>query len=225
MKKNIKVNTEWMSQLETLTKDGKASKVNELIKGLNFKKVPREFRYLISQICFRNSLYIESLKVLNPIIHPSTPNSPKPKAQELISYANALVSINMNTEARKLLKKVNKEEYPEALLIESFSYFGEWNYEKTIPILRKFIANPKLSYYRQIVGKVNLAAALVTTLKISEAEQLLFELLKITQENKYNLLQGNTLELLAQLEIQKRNYHQSLKYLKQLGLENLKKVI
>ncbi|MCK6598526.1 MAG: hypothetical protein L6Q37_09205, partial [Bdellovibrionaceae bacterium] len=97
----------------------------------------------------------------------------EPQPDEIIAYAMALVSLNMNTEARKHLKKIDKELFPDALLFESFSYFGEWNYEKTIPLLKKFSRNPRVSYYRQIVGKVNLIAAYVLCARLVEAEELL----------------------------------------------------
>ncbi len=211
----MEVNSDLISQLETLTKDGKARQIAEIIDDLVVKKIPRPMMALISQICFRNGLYLQSLKILNPIIRPSVTVNPKPQPNELIAYATTLVSMNMHSEARSVLASVDRNAYPESLLRMAFSYFGEWNYEKTIPLLRKFSAHPGISYYRQIVGKVNLAAAYVTSSHTSKAEELLLELLVITTERDYRLLKGNTLELLAQLEMQKKNYVRALHYLQE----------
>lgn len=202
-----------MTQLETLTKQGDTQQVSEIINRLVLKRIPRDLAAQLAQICFRNSLYLQSLRILNPIVCPPAPINPKPQPSEIIAYATALVSLNMNREARNLLQQLDPATNPEALLIESFSYFGEWNYEKTIPLLKRFSTNPRVSYYRQIVGKVNLAAAYVTSAKKTEANNLLLELLNITGERNFRLLQGNTLELLAQLEIQKKNYLKALEYL------------
>lgn len=209
----MEVNIDLMTQLETLTKQGDTQQVSEIINRLVLKRIPRELAAQLAQICFRNSLYIQSLRILNPIVCPPTPISPKPQPTEIIAYATALVSLNMNREARNLLQQLDTTINPEALLIESFSYFGEWSYEKTIPLLKRFSTNPRVSLYRQIVGKVNLAAAYVTSAQQIEAENLLLELLKVTSERNFRLLQGNTLELLAQLEIQKKNYSKALEYL------------
>lgn len=211
----MELNTELMTHLESLTKKGDTQQVSEIVDSLVLKRIPRPLAAPLAQICFRNSLYLQSLRVLNPIVSPTAPITPPPLATEIIAYATALMSLNMNREARVWLQKVDKQLYPEALLIESFTYFGEWNYQKTIPLLKKFSANPRVSYYRQVVGKVNLAAAYVTSGMNMKAEALLLSLLSITRDRGFRLLQGNTLELLAQLEIQKKDYPKALEYLTQ----------
>ena len=211
----MKVDITLMTQLERLTKQGDSQKVLEIIDSLVLKKIPRKSAADLAQICFRNSLHLQSIRILNPIVCSPVRISPPQQAHEIIAYASALVSLNMNREAQNLLKKIDTELNPEALLIRSFSYFGEWNYEKTIPLLKKFCTNPRVSSYRQIVGKVNLAAAYTTTSRQKEAEDLLIDLLRTTKEKNFRLLQGNTLELFAQLEIQKKNYKKALDYLKE----------
>lgn len=209
----MEVNIDLVTQLERLTKQGDSRKVLEIIDNLVLKKIPRNLAAPLAQICFRNSLYLQSIKILNPIVCSTIQISPSPHPNEIIAYSSALVSLNMNREAQNLLKQIDTDAYPEALLIRAFSYFGEWNYEKPIPLLKKFCTNPRVSSYRQIVGKVNLAAAYTTTSRQTEAENLLNELLQITKDKKYRLLQGNTLELLAQLEIQKKNYKKALDFI------------
>lgn len=207
-------------QLEAYTKAGETKKVIAVLDTLSPKKIPRAYAASIAKICFRNSLYLYSLRVLDSIINAEVKLSIEPQPDEIIAYAIALVSLNMNTEARKHLKKIDKELFPDALLFESFSYFGEWNYEKTIPLLKKFSSNPRVSYYRQIVGKVNLIAAYVLCARLVEAEELLLEVLQVCKEKGYLLLLGNSLELYAQLEIQNKNYRKALEY-----LEEAKKVL
>ncbi|MCB0415947.1 MAG: hypothetical protein KDD50_16535, partial [Bdellovibrionales bacterium] len=150
-----------LDQLEKYTRKGDSLRVANVINSLRLSKIPREYSAQLSQICFRNGLYLESLKILNKIIYGETSLLSPPEPNELISYATSLVSLNMPKEARKVLKGVNKLENPEALLIESFSHFGDWNYKKTLPILKKFISNPRISHYRSLVGKLNLAAAYI----------------------------------------------------------------
>lgn len=215
----MEINSDLVEQLETLTRSGKTQKVAEIVDRLVLSRAPRALAARLAQLCFRNSLYLQSLRVLSPIVRSETPVNPPPQPTEMIAYASALVSLNMPREARSYLRRVNKVENPEALLIESFSYFGEWNYAKSIPLLKKFIANPRVSLYRQVVGKVNLAAAFVTSAHQVQAELLLKELLALTTERGLRLLKGNTLELLAQVEIQKKNYEQALFYLQEAKQE------
>ncbi|MCK6598527.1 MAG: hypothetical protein L6Q37_09210, partial [Bdellovibrionaceae bacterium] len=56
-------------QLEAYTKAGETKKVIAVLDTLSPKKIPRAYAASIAKICFRNSLYLYSLRVLDSIIN------------------------------------------------------------------------------------------------------------------------------------------------------------
>jgi tetratricopeptide (TPR) repeat protein len=199
-----------VTQLELWTREGKNAVVLAELRRLKLTKIPRTYCFRLAQIARRNSEPLLSLQMMNPIVRSPLILQEPPNSKEKIVYASSLTSLGFLTEAKQLLEEIDPADEPEALLYRSFALFGEWNYAKALPLLRRFVRAPGLSEYSRVVGQVNLAAALISEAEFVAADTLLREIIEYTQKNNYHLLLGNALEILAQSRIQEGDYAQAL---------------
>lgn len=210
-----------LSQLESFIVLGQHEKCRELLLDLNPKKIPRQWAVSFADIAWRANSFLFALKTLRPIIYPENSFFSPATAKEKVIYGSSLSSLGATHEAIILLKEIDGGEEPSALFHLASSYIYEWNYEAAIPYLQKYINSTKITPYRQIVGKVNWAAALVHIQAWPQSIKLLEEIQQHCEANSYQLLLGNCLELRAQIEIFQQRYdtaqvflHQALVHLK-----------
>jgi hypothetical protein len=157
-----------------------------------------------------------ALAILNPVVRSANP-SLVATDEEKIEYAESLRKLGAVNEAEQMLRGVNAERNPDALLILAFCHFSKWQYHETLPLLERCIANESLPAYRRTVAKLNLAATYVYLERYDQAVPLLNELKKHTVEFGHKLLHGNVLELLAQTAIAGDQWAQARDQLEQAG--------
>ncbi len=203
-----------LDQVEQLTRSGSIGEVKLIFHKLIPKQIPRNYCAPIAELATRNSMYLYAMRCLQSYIRPQLLSQELPTDRERLAYAKALIGLQMLKEARELLSEIEVSEVPEALLSMAFCYFGEWNYVKARPYIQKFIKHPKVTDYRRIVGRVNLAAVFVFTNDTINAEIELAQLDILTQNHNARMLRGNVFELYGQLHIHQRDYKTAIKYLK-----------
>lgn len=198
------------SQFETKIREGAGLEVRTFLLNFNAKEIPRSHLARYCNLARRTGLSSLCLRLLYPIVRSTEGFDAKPSFVELTEYAAALSEMGAVGEAKKILSK------PETLngdlrayLMLSFCLFRNWQYEEAIPLLKKYIElNPEP--YANLVGRVNLCAALVTTSHSDEAGDLIYPLLQETKKLNHMLLHGNLLELAGQVEFQRKNHSQAL---------------
>lgn len=149
----------------------------------------------------RAGLHLLALKLLGPSVRGTGRKAVSASDEEKAEYAASLTYVGATEEALTLLKHVNSDRVPQALLFECFAHFAQWDYRAAIPLLTKYVASSKLDPYQVLVGKVNLAAALIQQKEYAEAQPLLAELRSATRGPGFAHLHGNVLELSAQNSI------------------------
>ncbi len=204
-----------LSELEKLVVSGQHDQCQQQLDQIFPHQVPRAFAPQLAQIASRVQHSIFALKVLFRFVYPENSFDEPARDSEKMIYAYALSNLGAEDEALKLLETVNSEKEPEALFQKALAYVKQWNYAKTIPLLKEFIASTQVQPYRQLVAQVNLAAALICQSRWQEANDLLAVIQAKCQENEYTLLLGNSLELQAQLHFFQKNYEQALSCLRQ----------
>lgn len=160
---------------------------------------------LLANLARRAHLPLIGIRLLNPIIRPNRKVAEKATAQESLEYAACLIRIGSVDEALRILEEVNRKDVPESYLYSAFGHFAKWQYREAIPLLESYLAQKNISDYQRLIGRVNLLAALVHE-KNTSAESMGRELLKETKLAKANLLHANTLELLSQYYILKKQF-------------------
>jgi hypothetical protein len=215
------VKDKWKYQIDTwdeLIKEGRGGQVRLDIVKVNRAEIPRRELHRVANVARRVRLENWGMQLLYPIVR-SENKEVFSSAEEICEYSNALMEMGSLEEARNLLLAVNPREAPQTLLYLAFLDFREWNSIGAGAHLRSYLKCP-LDLYAQLVGQVNLAAALVQTPEWEEARGLLDHLELRARTEQRHLLLGNIFELRAQLDIQiedwsaaARNLDQSLKLL------------
>lgn len=198
-----------MSQFEFLLRDcdndiksGKLQHVSKRLAQFETSRIPREFRVPLAKICRRAGLYTMGLRLLAKFVRGRAPTA---TPAELTEYAALLVRIGTVEEAITILKTVNTAEIPEALLIRAFAHFTLWEYENAIDVLESYLKN-SLAPDVQLVGRSNLAFALVETRQHEKARRLLSENVQLGLTLGYTHLQVYNEALLAQVDLQEEDY-------------------
>lgn len=160
-----------------------------------------EQRHQIANLCRRSGLVTLGLKWLTPraaVDRLAWQREALPA--EVAEYALLLQRVGSITEAERLLIRINEVEFPEALLYRAFCHFNRWEYAESLPLLNAYVGLQN-DAYRRLVGQVNLAAALVSTVQVEPARALLDEIAHACERDGLRRLLANTYELRAQVAL------------------------
>lgn len=201
-----------LSHLDALTKQGlRHAVLKELIRLLKQNPEPAA-RPALARLANRNNAYVLALRILYPLIREDREKKSVASAEVLNIYATSLMWIGALEEAQNCLSRI--EGLTDALLTEAFVLFAQWNYEKAIPLLLRYINSSKTTDYQKLVGNINLLASLIATGQLQEARKLSDSLMGVLSQNpQYRLLYGNSLELRAQIEILENSFTTALETL------------
>ncbi|MCM2281683.1 MAG: hypothetical protein NDI61_07535 [Bdellovibrionaceae bacterium] len=200
----MKTSTEWkkwLDELESRLRAGQLHWVRKELTRVKRKQIPRAFAATMATLARRANLPMESLNILNGIMRSPWPMDPPPRPDEISSYAATLFRIGAIDEGMALLRTVDTDAYPQALLFEALAHFSQWRYDSAIPVLKKYVHSPLINDYQRLVGKTNLAAAYITERNFPAGRSLVSELKDVTAAQNLHILHGNALELSAQLSI------------------------
>lgn len=202
--------------LETWTRTGKRNLVIETLKKTDFSKYTLEETILIGKIANRNHLYNFSLRLLFKRKQELQQLKIKLPEELITTYAAALLGIGATEEAQNLLSTI--QNHLPALLSYAISFFSSWNYDASIPVLKKYLKLQK-DEYLTLVGRINLIAAIIGTGDYQQG-QVLLEKLKIDLKDnpKASVLYGNCWEIQSQIDIENKEYHKALASLAQSKL-------
>lgn len=193
--------SEILKLCEEDVRSGHAERVAVRLSQLSLNQIPREVRWPLANVCRRASLLTLGLKILSPVVRGDQPATAREKAE----YAVLLQRSGSVKEALGLLKEVDAAQAPDASLFTAFCHFNRWDYALAVPVLRQYLSRA-LSPYQDLVGRVNLAAALLVTRETEEAETLLLRSLSDAKSIGATRLEGNLRELFAQLLLIKKDF-------------------
>jgi tetratricopeptide (TPR) repeat protein len=214
----LKTPVEWTELhllLEKSVMEGQHHEVKKVLNGIGLKSIPRAHICRFSEIAWRIGYPIYALKLLHSTVFPENSFSKSATDKEKINYASALVNLGAIDEAIKIFDSIDPLQEPETLLRKSFAYFKKWNYKGAMPWLFEYVKHRDLPPYKRVVGKVNMAAALIEQCEWERAQILLAEIQDECRKNAHLLLLGNCLELQAQIEIFQHRFDQALPLLEE----------
>ena len=197
-----------VDECEKHVRDGQTSRAAHVLRLLTIKSIPRIHRLKIANLCRRVMLIRRGLMVLAPIVldRESKFISKGATPAEIAEYAALLLRVGAVNEAIGILENLNREKTPEANLYLAFCRFALWENGLAADSLRTYLQFG-LTPYMSLVGKVNLAAALVDE-KGSREEclALLAENIEYAKREGFQRLLGNCYELRAQLFLSERKF-------------------
>jgi hypothetical protein len=194
-----------LDQLEGLVRAGKFQQVAGIIEGLNAKKIPRGDAARLANLANRAEQSRFALRVLYPIVR-SEQEAIVANDRERIEYADALRRTGLLNEALELLATVDASTTPSAHLTAAICLFNKWQYAEAMPHLRRLVAVTQPEDYLNVIARVNLAAACVHEEFDDEALELLEGICSQTRAAGQTLLLGNSLELMAQVFIRRKDW-------------------
>ena len=205
----MKVTVSQLDKLEEQIRTNSAPKLEELVRSHGAGKIPRPLLSRYANLIRRLGGTGYSLKLLNPIVRDENKN---PSVAEIIEYASCLSRLGLIDESIGLLDKIKHEPQSEIQYELAAAYVAKWDYPSSLAYFKKYLNSKDLSIYKICVGEINIAAALIYTDELNKSESLLLELLIKVQKFKFNLLIGNTLELLGEVAFIRGDFPRALQY-------------
>jgi tetratricopeptide (TPR) repeat protein len=181
---------------------GRSHQVGRRLAQAGAARIPRAWRLPLAKTCRRAGLYTLGLRLLNRLV-----NGPTPKASpaELTEYSALLIRSGAVDEALANLSGVDFKEVPEAMLVRAFGLFARWEYQEAIPDLQNYLQAP-LPDAALLVGRSNLALALVETRQHVQARTELEENIRLAKDQGAVHLENYNISLLAQVHLQEGNF-------------------
>lgn len=199
-------------ECETALRAGRAAEVNAKLMNIPPSAIPRPHRRAIANLLRRIGKISHGLRVLAPVAKEDRAGA-KATPHEMAEYAILLQRYGSVREALSILDRVSAQEVPHALLFRAYCHFNRWEYGAAVPHLRSFLELNRDPYW-DLGGKLNLAAAHVALAQFAEADTLIPELLDESKKQNLKRIEGNCLELSAQICIEKNDFRGARKNLK-----------
>lgn len=203
----------WSDLLEGLEKkivEGQHLDVRESLDSLDLNSVPREFAARLAELASRSGRDLTTLKILNTYVFPKNELAETPSDREKFIYAMGLSNVGAVQEAITIFDSIDEKAMPEVLLRKALAQFRIWNYKEAILNLQNFLTAKAVTPYQHLIGKVNLAAALIVEGSYDQGEQLLAEIQEECRRQNYLLLLGNTYEMLGQIHFFRQKFDEGL---------------
>lgn len=190
-----------VSELRAATERADSAAVEAVLARLAGKRPPRPLTRTLLHLARRAGRYDLALRWLNPIVRPTSRKPVEATGEEKSEYAASLIRSGAVEEGLELLRTVDGNAVPQALLYEALGLFTRWDYGPAIPVLERYLGCAGLSPYQLTVGKLNLLAAKIAEGRLDDFESLYAPIereLRATTERK---LYANLLEMRAQWAI------------------------
>ncbi len=201
-------------QIDLLIQKGEGAQAQKQIENIFKKPIARKDAATAAALAWRVGLPHLGIRALNPLVRPSSRRPEQASAEEKMEYAGCLVRIGATEEAMVLLDSINAPQLPRLLLIKAFAHISEWNYKTALSYLSKYVRTPGLRPYDRIVGKVNLAEALIHEKTYDKALLALRDLLHESSLRRLTLVYGKVLELSAHYWIELKGFKEANKHLR-----------
>ncbi len=204
--------SEFIQYIDGLIRAGRSAKARSELSRHRPHSFTRAERFELAAVARRAALPWLTLRILTPVVRPSTKKSVTATTREKAEYAAALVRVGAGREGSEILAALDSNEFPQVLLYRAHALFTQWEYQTAIPVLEEYLGKD-LDEYQRVIGEVNLASAYVHERHYEQAEILLSKLEISTQKQNLPALYGNTLERLAELAIDRKDWAQAEKHL------------
>ncbi len=194
-----------LSQWDQMIRTGHATQVRKSLSLVNIKQVPRVHLIEYAQIARRLWLGSLIIRWLQPVVRSSKPLEQPATEMELAIYARGLTMMGAFREAGEIFKNLTHPNNPQIFFFKAAWHIDQWQYKQAMAPLRKCIHKSQDQYLR-VVAKVNLCACLVSVNMHEKAKKQIVDLLKKLRKRKLYLLEGNLLEIYAQLLLQNNEF-------------------
>lgn len=195
----------WIKQADQDLREGRGRQIAISLNELKRTAIPRRWKKPVAMICRRAGLFAEGLKILTPVVHPPHQKDAPATVEERAEYAALLMKHGSVREAAQILTQLPADAGGEVALYKGFCHMAEWNYGAAAAELRAYILSGP-SEYQELVASVNLSACLVGAGEYKSALDLLNRNIERARNLNAFRLEGNSLELRAQVHLYQGRY-------------------
>lgn len=206
----MEVTVSFLDELERKIRDNKAPKLAHLIASIKPSKIPRPLLARYASLIRRMGGVKYATKLLNPIIR-NIAN--RPQVSELVEYASCLTRLHLAKESIEILEKIREEKLPEIHYEFAAAHVSNWDYQKAVPFFESYLKFPNLPPYKKVVGELNLGASYIYLNKFKEAKRSLEKVYTVATRDGFNLLAGNSCELMGEIFIIEGDFKKAVEYL------------
>lgn len=210
---SFKDQNQHLQQIDLLIREGQGRLAAQELLKLNASSLDRPHLATAANLFRRVGMNTQGLKILNPIVRPSSKNFTAPTQAELTEYGALLINLGVFHEGLSILNSVDSKQTPSALLFKAFGLFNQWDYEQALPFLEAYIQNPSLNEYQRQIGALNLMATYAETWNFKLFDEGFKNLADYLLKNDYKLLLGNLFEIKAQRDFFDGNLKEAKKSL------------
>ncbi len=187
-----------LRQLDEWIREGRAAQVRAFLPTLAVSEIHRSQLVEYADLARRVQLPHLIIHWLRPLIRSEKPVHPPATTKEQALYALALSRIGIFKEATNILRQLKSSGEPEVFYYLGLIGIEQWDFLSAFSPLKTFVKSPGISEYQRTVGLLNLGACYVGLLDFARANEVLNQLLVLTDGADLKLLRANTYELLAQ---------------------------
>jgi len=195
-----------LSNLDRDIREGRGARAREALQALAPGKIPAVHLAAVGALAWRCGIPDLGVKLLHPVVRPAKGTARPPTPAQMAEYAVCLVKIGATEEGLRILERADAAGYPRVHLYRAFAHVSRWDYGGSLPHVRAYLRAPGVKPYEKLVGRMNLAAALVILGDYLKATPLLSELIHDLSVRGHQLLLGRALELAAECFLFQRQW-------------------
>jgi hypothetical protein len=185
----MKIDVSFLDELDQLIKNGEARGVAEHLRAVDAERIPRRHLARLSGTALRVGEPKLAFLWLRPYeLVPA----------EKIQYAMTLKQMGAPQVALRIFAELEGPSLPEAWLYGAVTLFTQARHSEAIPKLESYLSIDTLTAYQKLIGRLNLATALLFECRYPEADKLLAAISDEALRADHRLILGNSFELRAQ---------------------------
>lgn len=195
-----------LSEIDALIRSAQGGEAIRKLQQLCSGTLPFGSEAKIAKLAFRAFIPELGIRLLQPVVYPSSVVKRPAKDEDRLAYAACLMRLGMYSNASNVISLVEQAANPEVLFLKASILTRQWNYADAIPLWKEYVKARTLNPYERLVGKTNLGTSLLHEGKYLEAKSVLGEVLEEASRQNYSLLLGNAMRFLGNIETSQGNW-------------------
>jgi hypothetical protein len=150
-----------MDRIQERIRKGEYGEARPLILKLSARRLTREQRLRLAHLCNQAALHTRALTLLGRLVRPGKGAASQATPEEKVEYARALGDLGCQGEVIQLLTPLDPGRLPRVAAVLSFAHFRRWEWERTIPYLKRVLGAPGVTGRPRFLLELRLGTALL----------------------------------------------------------------
>ena len=200
---------ELLDAIDQLIRKGQIAEAWKRIQGFKPSDLSREQRLQLADYSRRAQEPLFALKVLNKVFKDHLEGIDQVTNDEVVTYSGCLTKLGLFREAESWIEHLGTSRHPEYFNLMARIQISCWDHSPAVKNLKTYLKSLDDQSYSHLVGSLNLCVSQITIGKFADAEKTLASIQHRAKQQEHQLILGNSFELLAQIQINKKEYEQA----------------